>query len=139
MLVQLVFSSVATQESTTDSESILKQGRLHNQARGITGVLCHGYGTYLEALEGERSAVNAVYANILRDKRHRHVQLLDYEEISVRRFPHWSLGSVNLECLNRSTLLKYTCHWPLNAQEWQADSATAFLQDMLDSASILAK
>jgi len=63
----------------------------------ITGVLCvcQGGNVFLQALEGGRDAVNALYGRIVQDPRHRDVTLLDYAEIDERRFAGWRMGSVD--------------------------------------------
>ena len=68
MLVRLLYASRAAAPVTQEIiESILQQSRTHNPAHGITGILCHGGDVYMQALEGGREAVNALYMKILRD------------------------------------------------------------------------
>lgn len=42
----------------------------------ITGALCHGWGRHLQVREGERGAVNTLYARISAGRRHRDLMLL---------------------------------------------------------------
>jgi hypothetical protein len=97
MQIRLLYVSRAVgPQTTTVTGSILATAQPHNQASGISGVLCQGQGLYLQVLEGERSAVNRLYARILLDRRHHDVELLLLEEIKERRFPQWSMASVEL-------------------------------------------
>lgn len=97
MQVRVLYVSRAVgPQTTTVTASILSTARTHNRAHGITGVLCQGQGLYLQVLEGERRAVNALYAHIVADRRHRDVDLLHLEEITRRRYPDWSMAHVNL-------------------------------------------
>lgn len=139
MLVQLVFASVATDSSAKAVESIFKHGRAYNAGAGVTGVLCYGHGMFLEAIEGERSRVNRIYADVLKDAKHADVELLHFAEIVERDFANWSLGRVNLEKLTPSVILKYTTHLPLRPEQWSGASAIAFFKDLVASASVLAK
>ncbi|MFN3566595.1 MAG: BLUF domain-containing protein, partial [Burkholderiaceae bacterium] len=109
MLVRLLYAS-RTAEAVTHEviESILAQSRKHNPELGITGILCHGGDVYMQVLEGGRDAVNGLYNKIVRDRRHRDVVLLHYEEVTERRFEGWTMGQVNLAKVNPSTLLKYS-------------------------------
>ncbi|MEI7783556.1 MAG: BLUF domain-containing protein [Betaproteobacteria bacterium] len=101
MQVRLLYvSSAVGPQTTTVTGSILKSARAFNQAHDITGVLCQGQGLFLQMLEGQRSTVNRLYARILADQRHKDVQLLDYEEISVRRFGAWAMAHVQLSALD---------------------------------------
>jgi len=59
MLVRLIYASrAADTDAGAATESILAQSRAHNPASGITGILCHGGGIFLQALEGGRAQVN---------------------------------------------------------------------------------
>ena len=97
MQIRLLYVSRAVgPQTSTMTASILSTAHEHNRAFGITGVLCHGQGLYLQVLEGERSAVNARYARIVADRRHRDVELLHLEEITERRYPEWFMAHVSL-------------------------------------------
>ena len=97
MQVRVLYVSRAVgPQTTTVTASVLSIAREYNRANGITGVLCQGQGLYLQVLEGERSAVNALYARIVADRRHRDVEMLHLEEITRRRYPDWSMAHVVL-------------------------------------------
>lgn len=96
-LVRALYVSRAVGPQTgTVTAQILAAARAHNAEHAVSGVLCQGQGLYLQVLEGERGQVNQLYAHILLDKRHRDVQMLSFEEISVRRYPDWSMAHVTL-------------------------------------------
>ena len=107
MLVRLLYASRALDTSPDAIESILHQSRDHNPSTGVTGVLCYGGGIFLQALEGGRMAISELYGHIQRDPRHKDVVLLQYEEISERRFSGWTMGEVNMNRINAAILLKY--------------------------------
>lgn len=92
----LYVSRAVGPQTTTVTGSILSTAQAYNQTHGISGVLCQGQGLYLQVLEGERSAVNRLYARIVADARHNDVELLHYEEITVRRFAKWSMAFVDI-------------------------------------------
>ena len=97
MLIRIIYLSTAVgPQTTTMTNAILKKAQAWNQAHGITGVLCQGQGLYLQVLEGERSVVNRLYAQIVQDRRHHDVQMLSFEEIGQRRYPGWSMAHVSL-------------------------------------------
>ena len=115
MLVRTLYVSRAVgPQTTTVTGTILSAAQAYNQLHGIGGVLCQGQGLYLQVLEGERSAINRLYSRIIRDPRHKDVELLQLEEISERRFAKWSMAFVNLsDCdpmimLGHSELDPYT-------------------------------
>ena len=93
MLVRLTYASRANDGMTGDAlNALCKAARAKNLDLGVTGVLVYSDGIFLQVLEGSRDAVNALYARLLRDSRHRELVLLSYEEICERRFAGWYMG-----------------------------------------------
>lgn len=139
MLVRLIYASRATDVSAHAVEAILAQARSHNVAQGITGILCYGVGTFLQAIEGGRTAVNELYGHIQRDPRHKDVMLLHYEEILERRFGSWTMGQVNLGKLNASTLLKYSEKALLDPYAMSGQVSLALLEELMATAAIVGR
>jgi len=100
MLVRLLYVSkeIATSPSNF-AELNLEKFRINNQLNDITGVLCSGEGIFLQVLEGFRSNVNKLYANIHKDERHSDIELLHYEEITERAFYAWSMDYIPISTL----------------------------------------
>jgi hypothetical protein len=140
MLVRLLYASRAAAAVTQEIiESILQQSRTHNPAHGITGILCHGGDVYMQALEGGREAVNALYMKILRDTRHREVILLHYAEVPERHFAGWTMGQVNLSKVNPSMLLKYSDKPVLDPFTVSGRASMALLEELIASAQIVGR
>ena len=140
MLVRLIYASRASDpQSSENTEAILAQSRSHNPACGITGILCYGGGIFLQALEGGRGPVNELYGQLLRDKRHKDVVLLDYAEITERSFGGWTMGLVNLAKLNTSIVLKYSEKPELDPYSISGGVALALLQELMATASIMGR
>ena len=57
-------------------DRILSASRANNAVRGITGLLLHIDGGFLQILEGEDGAVRDLHARIAADPRHRDVRIL---------------------------------------------------------------
>jgi hypothetical protein len=95
MLVRLLYvSTEIAKQPSNFAEMNLEKFRLHNKASEITGVLLSGNGVFLQVLEGDRSKINRLYANILNDQRHKDIELLHYEEIDQRVFFAWSMDYI---------------------------------------------
>jgi len=140
MLVRLLYVSRALDPNDTQAtQSILDSAREHNLANGITGILCYGGGIYLQAIEGGRKPVNELYGHILRDTRHKDVVLLDYEEITERRFGGWTMGQVNLTKLNTSIVLKYSEKPELDPYSVSGAVSLALLEELMQTASIIGR
>ncbi len=131
MLVNLLYVSRAVgPQTTTVASSILTTARSHNPLHGITGVLFQGQGMYMQVLEGERSAVNRLYARILADKRHTDAEILFMKEIAGRRFKKWSMAHVLLSDLDPMVLMKHPKFDPYSAS---AQEAAVMLEDLIAS------
>ena len=139
MLVRLIYASRAADASAEAIEAILTQAREHNPATGITGVLCYGGGVFLQAIEGGRSQVSALFGHIQRDARHQDVELLHYEEINERRFGGWTMGQVNLSRINHSIVLKYSETIELDPYAVSGKMSLALLEELMATASIMGR
>jgi hypothetical protein len=139
MLVRLLYASRAVDINADAIESILHQSRAHNPGSGVTGVLCYGGGIFLQALEGGRMTVSELYGHIQRDPRHKDVVLLQYEEISERRFSGWTMGEVNMTRINASILLKYAEKPELDPYSVSGKVSLALLEELMATASIIGR
>ena len=139
MLVRLLYASRAVDMGDEAISSILAHSRQYNPALGITGILCYGGGIFLQAIEGGRMAVSELYGHILKDPRHKDVVLLDFEEISERRFGGWTMGTVNLLKLNHSILLKYSEKPELDPYAASGKVSMALLEELMATASIIGR
>ncbi len=140
MLVRLLYASKCpTGLNAALIDSILQVSRKHNPDRGITGILCHSGDVFLQVLEGGRDAVNQLYAQIVTDNRHQHVTLLQYEEITERRFASWTMGQVNLTKVNQSLMLKYSERAVLDPFSVSGRVSLALLDELISTASILGR
>ncbi|MEI6116224.1 MAG: BLUF domain-containing protein [Burkholderiales bacterium] len=140
MLVRLLYVSRAAEPPTPEAtQSILDSARAYNTPNGITGILCYGGGMYLQALEGGRKQINALYTQILKDPRHVDVVLLHYEEVVERRFGSWTMGQVNLSKINASTILRYSETVDLDPYTMSGKVTLALLEELILTASIIGR
>lgn len=139
MLVRLLYASRALDTNPTSISTILAQSREYNPSCGITGILCYGGGIFLQAIEGGRLAVSELYGHIQRDKRHKDVALLQFEEITERRFSGWTMGQVNLQKINHSILLKYSEKPELDPYSVSGRVSMALLEELMATASIIGR
>jgi hypothetical protein len=90
------FSSASPGQGAQDLDAILDVSRRNNAADGITGLLCHHDGSFLQFLEGEPDRVKATFDRIGRDPRHHNILKVHEAPISARVFGQWSMGLVRL-------------------------------------------
>jgi hypothetical protein len=92
-------STAARPPDADELEAILAVSRRNNARQGVTGLLCHHDGSFLQFLEGDEASVEAVYARIAEDVRHHSLLRLYRRPISERLFPHWSIAIVRPEAM----------------------------------------
>ena len=140
MLVRLLYASRAADALTPEViESILATSRKTNPALGVTGLLCHSGEIFMQVLEGGRDTVNQLYSRICTDPRHQDVIVLDYEEITERRFSNWTMGQVNLSRVNPAILLKYSERPVLDPYAVSGKVSMALLDELLATACIITR
>jgi hypothetical protein len=103
---QIVYTSTATEHlSCADLNELLLGARNRNKTLGVSGMLVFHGGTFLQALEGEKRAVNEVFASILTDRRHRDIEVLHRGPgFDQRVFGDWSMGFADFT--GAATMLK---------------------------------
>jgi hypothetical protein len=92
-MLSIVYMSAARRGFTDDDLAVLlMNSRASNSARGLTGLLIHKDGRFMQLLEGPEAAVVERYAKIVDDPRHTDVVLLAEEHTDTRRFPAWTMA-----------------------------------------------
>lgn len=92
-MIRVTYLSRATAPLSADALlALLSQCHRNNTASGLTGMLLFGNGTFLQAIEGEEAAVDALLDRIAKDPRHTDLKILRREAITTRQFADWSMG-----------------------------------------------
>ena len=99
-MIRLLYCSQAKSDF---SEEVLKEilliSRKNNSAAGITGVLVHGGGMFMQVLEGPEQNVLRTYMKILDDKRHTDSRIIQISPMKERMFDNWTMGVIEAEPL----------------------------------------
>lgn len=110
-MIRLLYCSQAKIESTPDSiEAILLASRRNNQKVGITGVLIHGGGMFMQVLEGPEQAVLRTYVKILEDKRQTDGRIIHISPIKDRLFNNWTMGDIEGDPLTFENVATLRAH-----------------------------
>jgi hypothetical protein len=109
MLIRLTYASLtAGVLSPLDVKDIVRSSQRNNAKVGVTGALMLSNGIFLQCLEGDHLAVNALYHRILLDNRHTQPAVLNFAEIQQRLFTGWAMGLVTTTETNQKVFLKYS-------------------------------
>ncbi len=108
-LLRLLYVSSSTAPfSDEDLVALLGKARRNNHAAGITGMLLHQDGNWMQLLEGAPETVRALYRRIRADRRHQGVTTLLEEPATQRLFAQWSMGFRALGPVDRVRLPGYS-------------------------------
>jgi hypothetical protein len=107
--------------SDHDLDQLLTNCRRNNAAASVTGALLYHNGYFMQLIEGQLDAINAIYDRIQADPRHEVLSVLFEDEISARFFPDWTMGyraaeGMPLDSLNTiyETAKVSTTRFPIN-------------------------
>lgn len=87
-------SLVAPDERKTSLGEIFTTARRNNKALGITGALIVSGAGFVQALEGDETAVRALYATITEDPRHEGLMIVEEGDVEARVFGRWAMAEV---------------------------------------------
>lgn len=104
-LINLVYVSSATRGMSDDELlEILRVARENNTRLGITGLLLHKGGNFMQVLEGPLDAVRGLLTKIECDPRHETLLTLIDKPIAERQFAEWTMGFQNIDRLPAGAL-----------------------------------
>jgi hypothetical protein len=86
---------------------ILHNSRLHNAALNISGVLLYSDGMFIQVLEGKDTVIDALYARIQADQRHKNIIKIIDEPIIEKSFGQWLMGFAVTDSKKTEKLLGY--------------------------------
>jgi len=127
-MFRLVYTSTETDAfSGPDLVRLMKKSRHNNDQLGITGMLLYHNGSFLQALEGEESAVRQLTDRIAGDPRHSGMVVLHAASAENRDFPDWSMGFHNLGAIGIPAIEGYSrfLESPLTAAHFAANPPLA--------------
>jgi hypothetical protein len=101
-MIRVTYISQASEPLSADGLlGLLNQCHRNNTAKGLTGMLLFGNGTFLQSIEGEAKVVDPLIERISKDPRHRDIKIVRRDEITERQYSDWSMG---FERVTESTL-----------------------------------
>lgn len=107
-LVSVVYVSSAVRPFAADDlVELLRRSRERNAREGVTGMLLHRSGNFIQAVEGPSQAIDALLERIDRDKRHTGIITILRRPIAQREFGEWSMGFDDLTDARLSRIAGY--------------------------------
>ncbi len=138
-LVSLIYASKTKDVDDYTIDDILHKARANNPIYDLTGVLLYNSMYFVQCLEGSRANVNFLYNVISKDSRHEDPVILDYQEILARSFSRWSMAYIGESDFNEAAAFRYSTHKTFDPYEMNAESARAFLDEMVGGHKVAAE
>ncbi len=92
-LQQIIYISHSLVPMSSDELiALLALSRRNNAAAGISGLLLHADGNFMQTFEGEADVVHALFEKIRRDKRHEGIIVICDEPVLARSYGEWSMA-----------------------------------------------
>lgn len=125
----IAYVSTAVGRLTTEVlEQVLTEAREFNAEHGVTGVLLHDEGNFMQYVEGPAEAMTAVYQRILESREHTAIIELTNARVARRAFTDWTMGCTTAPA---STLLA------LSTARWRASFAALDRQSADEGVALL--
>lgn len=130
----LIYPSWAT-VPVTDAllQELLAESRIYNALHEMTGVLLYGNGQFVQVLEGEEEAVQALYERIKRDPRHRDAVTYADKAIVQRAFGDWAMAFHPVTPQQAASVLGYLDPGDIVVDETRLHQADVRLLEVLRS------
>jgi len=131
MLKCIAYISTATTHFDTQMlADLLSSCIAHNEKQGITGVMWYHNYSFLQFIEGEASAVEALFSAIEQDARHKNVAKLFDQSIAQRAFPNFAMSLTNWADLDGH---QQAIFQDLNMLDFRADADTNALSKAINT------
>ncbi len=140
-LIQIIYISRTTSAPSALTTSIepyvariLAKSRINNRRDGLVGVLYFGEGCFFQCLEGSETAVDALYARLQSDNRHKDIKLLSRKSIAALSYSDWAMKFVPIENEMKRLLKEggYKSFDPYQFNEQMVGKTMALLQGATD-------
>jgi len=119
--------------------ALLKSIQKKNESRGLSGILLYADGNIIQVIEGNESTVNALFAKIETDPRHRGIFVLAKRFLDHRDFPNFGMGFVGLNKPDISefeNLFLENRYFPQAHLDGVSKRVTTFLKTFLKTAHV---
>ena len=130
-LTRLIYCSESIPSVELDLLQLIAISHKNNARAGITGFLFHDGQSFIQVLEGSRSATNALYHRIAADARHTGLVLIQYGDVIERMFPSWSMGlHQGIDQRTQDIFRRYFATSGIDPKTMNAESVLRMMRDL---------
>lgn len=88
-------------------DNLVKEADLRNAPLGVSGCLILVDDFFIQVLEGARGSISDTYSRIVRDDRHRDIQVVAAGPLVMRQFPSSGLAAFDIKSATNPVFAKY--------------------------------
>lgn len=130
-MIELIYSSHMSHDLELPGiYRLLGISQANNSLANISGLLLFNTRYFLQVLEGEENAVDALFAKIRTDPRHSQVKLMSRQSIQTRHWAQWSMALMTPSMANQAVFRKYCQTDEFSPQALQAADARALMLEL---------
>ena len=112
-MIRLLYTSTSRLQKGDPDRSLIKildASTRYNHAAGVTGLLMHGGGMFMQVLEGADAEVFRLYVKLLDDPRHTDCNVILVTSIEKRMFADWAMAAMNVPDIEFQQLQEIVSH-----------------------------
>ncbi len=128
MLYHLLYISELKSDTSFDMDSIVQSSKDYNKEHHITGALWFDGTTFVQMLEGDRVALSAVLARIMRSDAHHKFELVFFEPATERIFSDWSMAYYHASKDERDIVKKFATDNTFRPRRMSPQSLITFMR-----------
>ena len=113
-MTRLIYTSRHKGLSAAVIDNILEGSRANNVRDVVTGALVVGEDSFLQLLEGSRSAIGRCFLRIMQDKRHQDIQIISCGAERRRMFQAWNMHEITAANIKKDILSVYLVNGDYN-------------------------
>ncbi len=124
-------SSLNSSLKINDLNHLFKTTKSNNTCIGISGILIHKNGNFLQILEGEVEKVDTLYQNICLDNRHHSIIIIINTEICDRIFESYGTEFSIIESNRQIHKLKQYLNWLKQAELQKVNKLITIIENFV--------
>ena len=110
-MIRLLYTSQSSPSISSEQVLEIQQASQRNNPKvGVTGVLVHGGGLFVQVLEGPEQQVLRQYVKILDDRRHGGCRIVHISPATDRMFQKWSMGVIESDPMDNLHIQQLRVH-----------------------------
>ena len=103
----ITYRSEATRRlPSPELQALVAKSKARNRTVGVTGMLLHDHGRFLQTLEGPAEGLNSVWSAVQSDPRHCAIEVLSHHFVPARLFSGWDMQLCNRDVLQADSIDK---------------------------------